>query len=106
MAKINKSNSTRDELIDLISRFVRSKGIETSEQKIEGNSFFRGISIDKGVLIIEREKVVHPGDLLHEAGHIAVVSPEERKKLSDNVAEDRPGKEGEEMSVMLWTWAA
>lgn len=106
MEKITNSNSTREELIDLITRFVRSKGIETSEQKIDGDSFFRGISIDKGVLIIERENLIYPGDLLHEAGHIAVVLPEERIVLSDNVTVDRPGNEGEEMSVMLWTWAA
>lgn len=96
----------KEELIDCFSAFIRQKGIAVAEGVIEENTFFPGIKIMKGSLVIDRKKLQYPGDLLHEAGHIAVAPPEERSKLSDNVTVNRPGTEGEEMSVMLWTWAA
>ncbi len=104
--QLTQVNYTHQELIELFSSFIKEKGICIEERTITGVTFFPGIEICNGCLIIDREKLLYPGDLLHEAGHIAVAPVEDRKTLSNNVTENRPGTEGEEMSVMLWTYAA
>lgn len=101
---VQHTEYTREELIDIISAFIREKGIEIKESDDEPGIFFPGIAIRNGVLVINRKQMLYPGDLLHEAGHIAVA--EDRPALNGDVRAGRPGKEGEEMSVMLWTYAA
>lgn len=44
----------------------------------------------------------NPGDLLHEAGHLAVIPPEKRKRVQGNMGKDR----GEEMTAIAWSYAA
>jgi hypothetical protein len=96
----------RNELIAIFCEFIRETGIGVEEGKVEGKTFVPGLVIRDGVLIFEREKLLYPGDMLHEAGHIAVVPSGERKKLNDNILTDRPGKSGDECAAMLWSYAA
>jgi hypothetical protein len=96
----------KEQLIDLICHFICQRGMVVAEGITASDTFFPGIAIKNGELIIDRQQLLYPGDLLHEAGHIAVAPPEDRCKLNDNVTSERPGSEGEEMSVMLWTYAA
>lgn len=86
--------------------FLKTIGIVVKEGVIDDKSFLPGILIKDGELIIDSQKLQYPGDVLHEAGHIAVVLPAERATLSDNVTANRPGAEGEEMGVLLWSYAA
>jgi hypothetical protein len=57
-------------------------------------------------LVIDQQQLLYPGDVLHEAGHIAVTTAAERPLLSGNITENNPEKEGEELAVLLWTYAA
>lgn len=66
-----------------------------------GPSFVPGLAIAHGVLQIDPVGEAHPGDLLHEAGHIAVAEPERRAALSE-VGSDA----GEEMAAIAWSVAA
>lgn len=50
--------------------------------------------------------VEHPGDVLHEAGHLALTPAAERASLHGNVAESQPERAGDELAVMLWSYAA
>ena len=95
----------KNELVKLFCTFLTSIGIEVIEKEFEGASFLPGLKIENGRLLLCREKLLFPGDLLHEAGHIAVISKAERNNLSNNLMDNRPGKEGEELAVMLWTYA-
>jgi hypothetical protein len=101
-----KENIKANILFDKCVGFLRAIGIPVHFRPIANDSFLPGISIDKGEIVVDMEKLKYPGDILHEAGHIAVISKEERFLLSGNITENRPGSEGEEMSVMLWTYAA
>ncbi len=74
--------------------------------KIETETFLPGIQIKSGELQIDLQKLKFPGDLLHEAGHIAVTKLEERNVINDNVIENNPEKAGDEMAVLLWSFAA
>ncbi|MGZ3861718.1 MAG: hypothetical protein ACXVPN_00465 [Bacteroidia bacterium] len=96
----------RDPLLNIFFTFLGSIGIETIEKDFEEKSFLAGLKIENGKLIVCRQKLLYPGDILHEAGHIAVTPGIERRKLNDNVVTNRPGSEGEEMAAMLWSYAA
>lgn len=87
-----------------ILAFLHEKGIRTEATRIDGQTFLPGIRIRKGVLQYDEEKLLYPGDLLHEAGHIAVTAAEERDELGDNV--DPEKKSGEELCAILWSYAA
>ena len=64
-----------------------------------------GLSIRNGCLIIDPEKLLYPGDILHEAGHIAVVPAEMRQALNDDVTNTQ-FDEGCEMAAIAWSYAA
>lgn len=69
-------------------------------------TFLPGIRIDKGCLQFDLEKLKYPGDLLHEAGHLAAETPERRAVMSDNVDEDQNPAASLEMAAVLWSYAA
>ncbi|TGE25563.1 hypothetical protein E5K00_10355 [Hymenobacter aquaticus] len=93
--------------IDPLLTFVRAIGLEVREASLEGQkTFLPGLLIDRGALVVDRQRLLYPGDILHEAGHIAVTPAAERPRLLDNVTENHPEKEGDEMAVLCWSYAA
>jgi hypothetical protein len=96
----------RDSILERIFQFFDEISIQYNFTEIETETFLPGIQIKNGVLQIDLQKLKYPGDLLHEAGHIAVTKSEERKVLSDNVIENNTEKAGDEMAVLLWSYAA
>ncbi|WP_052761821.1 hypothetical protein [Aurantiacibacter luteus] len=60
-----------------------------------------GLSIRQGAVLIDPEKAIWPGDLLHEAGHVAVTAPERRADLNEV-----PRVLAEEMMAIAWSYAA
>ena len=85
-----------------IIEFLKFIGLEVVEKNISQDTFLPGIAAENGTLIVDPEKLKYPGDLLHEAGHLAVLSGEERK-LSMG---DFPNDGGEEMGAIAWSYAA
>ncbi len=61
-----------------------------------------GLTIDHGTLVVDRSRLQHPGDLLHEAGHLAVIPADERAQLVGNAGPD-PARE---MMAIAWSYAA
>jgi hypothetical protein len=103
---IGDTDAGKKQLLQLFCVFLRSINIEVVEREITGTTFLPGVTIENGKLIIDRSKLLYPGDVLHEAGHIAVSPPSERKTLSDNVLSNRPQAHGEEIVTLLWSYAA
>lgn len=95
-----------DQMIDLLISFVESVGIEVKEGITGDHTFVPGLEIQNGVLVFERKKLSYPGDILHEAGHIAVTIAANRKRLHGNVTDNDLSKGGDEFAVMLWSYAA
>ncbi|TDQ73709.1 hypothetical protein [Sphingobacterium yanglingense] len=92
-----------------IISFLREIGIPVKEQGLENDCFLPGIEIQGGSLIVDRSRLMYPGDLLHEAGHIAVMTPEERASSSGDLnASDIPVHtlDGYELSAIAWSYAA
>jgi hypothetical protein len=80
--------------------FARSVGIAVTKCELPQPTFLPGIDIRRGALFIDAARLSFPGDILHEAGHIAVTAPELRH--GDDFAPDG----GEEMAAIAWSWAA
>ncbi len=90
----------------ICTSFLNEIGIETKFEKLEEPCFLPGLSIRNGAIIIDREALKYPGDILHEAGHIAVVPAAERPVLTASAIEKREQREAEEMMAIAWSYAA
>lgn len=94
------------EKLDLTIQFLEQIGINVIEKELPETTFLPGLSIASDGIHLDYEKLKYPGDLLHEAGHLAVTTAAERKLIgTDNMAPDWP-TQGEEIAAMLWSFAA
>ena len=72
----------KDELVLKIVTFLRGIGIEVRAAQLDHSTFLPGIEVDSGRLHVDEGKLIYPGDLLHEAGHLAVAPRALRTGLS------------------------
>jgi hypothetical protein len=100
--ELTKSNSLFNKSVD----FLKSIGIPFHFRPIETDCFLPGISIVNGEIVVDLEKLKYPGDILHEAGHIAVVPAMERSTLNEDAITKREHRDAEEMMVIAWSYAA
>jgi hypothetical protein len=82
--------------------FVERIGIEVRAAALDHSTFVPGISIHHGALVVDARRLAHPGDLLHEAGHLAVMEPERRRRCHIDVGK----RAAEEMMAIAWSFAA
>ena len=85
-----------------IAGFFAEIGLPYQFAELPGPTFLPGVAIRRGVLTIDREKLLYPGDLLHEAGHMAVLPAAERAEMDGDVGPDG----GMEMAAIAWSYAA
>ncbi len=99
--------NTQKDPTDTIISFITSIGIEIEAVEINEETFLPGIRIDRGKITYDPDKMLYPGDLLHEAGHIAVMTEEQRNMVSGDI---KAGEEkdimGDEIVAILWSCAA
>ena len=87
--------------------FINEIGITTEYKVITSDvCFLPGLLIEQGKIIIDRDKLRFPGDILHEAGHIAVVPAAERYVLDGPAVGERKDAPAEEMMAIAWSYAA
>ena len=60
-----------DPLISRMAGFLASIGLKTAPVVLAETGFLDGLMISHGVLLIDEGRLAYPGDLLHEAGHLA-----------------------------------
>ena len=97
----------RDHYFEKAIIFLRETGIETIFQPLDKeHCFLPGMMIDRGRILIDREKLAFPGDVLHEAAHIALVPASERSGLNGEDIGKRRDAAAEEMAAIAWTYAA
>ena len=85
-----------------IVAFLREIGLPVRTGAIAEATFLPGIRVEHGALLFDPARLRFPCDLLHEAGHLAVVEPERRAAMHLNVGSDP----GEEMMAIAWSYAA
>lgn len=96
----------RNELTRQISDFLKEIGIEVLPVKLSRETFLPGISVKSGKLFVDEEKLSYPGDLLHEAGHIAVTPAHLRNELNDEIFLPDFQSGVLETEAIIWSYAA
>ncbi|MDB5471865.1 MAG: hypothetical protein JWR84_3425 [Caulobacter sp.] len=91
---------TEDDPTEVIVAFIRSLGIAVEARRLEDAGPLPGMGIRKGVIVYDPDQAYAPGDLLHEAGHLAVSDPARRDR------EPFDATPAEEMMATAWSWAA
>jgi len=95
-----------DDITETIITFLDEIGIPVVRTEIAGPTFLPGIRVVHGALEVDTSKLLFPGDLLHEAGHLAVIPQEFRASAEDDDVEaDKPGMITE-VEAMAWSYAA
>jgi hypothetical protein len=89
-----------DPLTGKLAAFVGGVGIDVRAAELPESTFLPGLDIRHGAIVIDEARLSWPGDILHEAGHVAVAHPDERAKprLSPTP--------GDEMAALAWSFAA
>lgn len=102
-----KDDNNYDEMVtfEKCIGFVNSIGIQTEFRAIGPDSFLPGFLIENGIIVIDRHMLQNPGDILHEAGHIAVVPAADRPGLTEKSMIKRKDREAEEMMAIAWSYA-
>jgi len=95
-----------DELTDRIADFLRTIGIPVHEREVGDGAFLPGVRVRGGEIEFERARLRWPGDLLHEAGHIAVTAAAQRSQLPDLLDGHPIDAPGGEIEATAWAWAA
>src|SRR5579859_3574355 len=89
-----------DPLAAKLAGFARAIGIEVGAADLTEPTILPGLDIRGGVILIDEARLLYPGDILHEAGHIAVTHPDERHQPSLSPTP------GDEMATLAWSYAA
>lgn len=92
----------RDPIVATIAGFLMEIGITVCAGDTPPGSFLPGICVDRGVLVVNESQLKYCGDLLHEAGHLAVLSSEQRSATGPEMGDDG----GHEMAAIAWSYAA
>jgi hypothetical protein len=85
-----------------IVEFLVSIGLEVVEGEVGDDCIVPGARIDRGAIVVDAAGLLYPGDLLHEAGHLAVALPTRRASMSGDAEADP----GDEMAAIAWSFAA
>ena len=89
-----------DPLVAKLATFVESIGIQTQACPITCKTLFPGLDVYRGAVLIDEDQLIRPGNILHEAGHIAVHDP--ARRFNEKFSPSR----GEELSALAWSYAA
>lgn len=93
-------------IIELIVNFLQSINISVIEQELPNDTFLPGLSLYGNSILVDIEKLKHPGDLLHEAGHLAVTEEKIRPHIGTSKMDDNWPTDGDEIATILWSYAA
>jgi hypothetical protein len=91
-----------DPTVTLIIDWLREIGLSVRLAPVDAGSFLPGVTMEPGGLIVDLERLLYPGDLLHEAGHLAIMLPAQRASTGSNAGSDM----GEEIAAQTWSYAA
>ncbi|MFN2599373.1 MAG: hypothetical protein ABR563_19565 [Pyrinomonadaceae bacterium] len=95
-----------DELTSRIAEFLNRAGIEVVPARLEGDCFLPGVRVERGRLLVDECRLTYPGDLLHEAGHLAVAPAALRHSLSGEVLIPGADMDAVEAQATAWAYAA
>ena len=87
-------------LTERLAAFVRGIGIDVRAATLVEPTFLPGLEIRHGAILVDEARLTYPGDIFHEAGHIAVADAAERN------APTLSPSPGDELTAIAWSYAA
>lgn len=84
-----------------IVAFLDSIGVPVETAMLPEDGLLPAMRVRNGALLYDPDRLQWPGDLLHEAGHIAVTDPALRPTVSEFESDG-----GDEMAAIAWSYAA
>jgi hypothetical protein len=94
------------EYYSVIVAFLARIGLPIAEETLAADTFLPGITLRAGGLVVDPDKLMWPGDLLHEAGHLAVLPAALRSKAHDDAPNHAEFAFAGELEAMAWAYAA
>ena len=90
----------RNPLTAKLAAFIRSIGIDVQPATLDEPTLFPGLDNAYGAVLVDEKRLIYPGVMLHEAGHVALTDPalRMRPKLDPT--------DGEELGAIAWEYAA
>jgi hypothetical protein len=96
---------TADQQTQCIVTFLRDVvGLTVREETLTDETFLPGLELQGGALVYDPERLRYPGDLLHEAGHLAVIPANIRH--SDDPQIIQQALDNAEVAAIAWSYAA
>lgn len=88
-----------------ITAFLEAIGIPVEARTLDPQTFLPGVTIEAGRVLYDPARLRWPGDLLHEAGHLAVMPAAARASLAGAVDVEAAPHAGE-AEATAWAFAA
>ena len=88
-----------------IAAFLVSIGIPVEARDLDTPTLLPGVTIESGRVLYDPARLEWPGDLLHEAGHVAVTPATLRPALAGEVDVELAAHAGE-AEATAWAYAA
>lgn len=95
---------TNPQAQEVIVAFLREIGLRVEYETLAHDAFLPGIEVRHGGLVVDSQALRYPCDLLHEAGHLAVVPSTQRNLLNGGVESDNA--QLLEVAAIAWSYAA
>lgn len=92
----------RDATTNRIAEFLAAIGLTVRSGEFPEATFLPGLRVEQGALVVDEARLLYPGDLLHEAGHLAVLPAEQRRAQEADAGDDL----GNEIAAICWSYAA
>jgi len=86
----------------LIVDWLCEIGLTVRIAPLGNDTFLPGVSLEPDGLVVDPDCLLYPGDLLHEAGHLATMLPAQRASAQSNAGSDM----GDEIAAQTWSYAA
>ena len=94
------------EMLNRIIVFFNEIDIKVSERQLSDDCILPGCDIQADVICYDKNKLLYPGDLLHEAGHLAMTEAKYRPLIGTKDMDPLWPTEADEIGAILWSWAA
>ncbi|MDG5492069.1 hypothetical protein [Psychroserpens sp. SPM9] len=99
---MNSDETTLNQII----QFLNSIQIRVIPTQLNETTFLPGLQLKGQSILIDKDRLKYPGDLLHEAGHIAVTEASLRPLIGTPEMDNNWPNLGDEIVAILWSYAA
>lgn len=92
--------------INKVLQFLEKIGFQIIKKNLDSTTFLPGLALGPNCIYVDFNKLKYPGDILHEAGHLAVTDSKSREIINPNITTTEWPTQGEEIAAILWSYAA